>query len=319
MFPRHEAWNNMTKNGDNIVIVSHPTPDGDALGSAFALAEALEIAGKKPVVLLDQYSEKFNFLSGKKFIYKGDAATLDCDVFIAVDCGEAKRISSAENLFNRSLITINIDHHLNNKNFARFNYIDPGASSTCEIIFNIINMYTPITKDIAEALYTGIVTDTGCFRHSNTTPHTMEIVAMLMRANIDFGEIQRRAIHANTRVEAAIFAKALQNIQYLEKHPVAYTCLKPEEMDEAGAKYADLDGIAEYLLNIEGISASAFFTQRPGGQVKVSMRSLGPDVSAIAAKFGGGGHKFAAAAQFAAEFEDGVKQVLEALRAAVKV
>ena len=316
MFSRFEAWNNMTKNGDNIVITSHPTPDGDALGSAFALAQALAAAGKKPVVVLDEYSERFNFLSGAEYLYKGDIANLSCDVFVSVDCGDKKRVGAALELFNRCQITINIDHHVNNSNFARFNYIDAGSSSTCEVIFSIVNMHVPISKDIAEALYMGIATDTGGFRHSSTSAETMEIAAMLMRTGIDISKIQRKAIYAHSRIEAAIFSKALANICYVEGHPIAYTVLTQKELDEVGATYSDLDGIAEYVLNIDGISVSAFFTERPEGKTKVSFRSVNTDVNAIASGFGGGGHKFAAAANFEAPLEDGIKKVLDALKAA---
>jgi len=317
MFPRFEAWNNMTKNGDSIVIVSHPTPDGDALGSAFALAMALDIAGKKPIVLLDHFSDKYNYLKGQEYIYTGDINSLACDVFIAVDCGEKSRIGIAEELFNRTPITINIDHHLNNKTFARFNYIDSGASSTCEVIFNIISMYIPITKDIAEALYTGILTDTGGFRHANTSAGTMEIVAMLMRAGIDVGKIQRKSLYAHSKVEKAIFTTALNNTKFIEGYPIAYTTLSQEELDAVGAKYSDLDGIADYILNTEGICVSALFTQRKDGKTKASLRSVSPDVAAIANQFNGGGHKFAAAAEVEAPLKEAVDNVVNALKSVV--
>ena len=316
MFPRFEAWNSMTKNGDNIVIVTHPSPDGDALGSAFALAQALDIAGKKPVVLLDTFSEKFNFLKGQEYIYTGNISSLPCDVFIAVDCGEKSRMGGAEELFNRTAITINIDHHINNKNFARFNYIDPNCSSTCEVIFNIVSMYIPISRDIAEALYTGIVTDTGGFRHASCSAETMEITAMLMRVGIDIGDIHRRTIHAHSKTETAIFAAALQSRQYLDGYPIAYAAITQADLKAAGAVYTDLDGIAEYLLNTNGITAAALFTQRGDGKTKVSMRSVGINVSEIAGKLGGGGHKFAAACVLESGLEEVVPQVLAELKAA---
>jgi len=315
MFPRFEAWNNMTKNGDNIVIVSHPTPDGDALGSAFALAQALDAAGKKPVLLLDKFSDKFNFLKGQEYIHTGDGSDLLCDVLIAVDCGEKSRMGVAEELFARTPITINIDHHINNKNFARFNYIDPNCSSTCEVIFNIVNMYIPISKNMAEALYTGILTDTGGFRHANTSAETMEIVAMLMRVGIDVGDIQRRTMYAHSKAETAIFATALQNTKYVDGHCITYSTISQAELAAAGAEYKDLDGIAEYLLNTEDTCASVLFTQRKDGKTKASFRSVTADVAEVAGKFAGGGHKFAAAAVVEADLETAVNQVLDALKA----
>ena len=317
MFSRFEAWNNITKNGDNIVIASHPTPDGDAIGSSLALALALHRAGKKPIVVLDEYSSRFDFIEGREFIYKGKIEDLTCDVFIAVDCGDKIRVGEAEELFNRTPITVNIDHHINNSNFARLNYVDTNASSTCEVIFTIINMHIPITKEIAEALYMGIVTDTGGFRHSATSAETMEIAALLMRTGIDFSEIQRRAIYQHSPIEAQVFALALQKMQFVEGYPIAYTVLTQKEMKAIHATYSDLDGIAEYMLNTEDIEVSAFFTERLEGRVKVSFRSGNLDVRLIAEHFGGGGHKFAAAGNFVSELDEGVALVLDAMKAAL--
>jgi len=317
MFSRFEAWNNMTKNGDYIVITSHPTPDGDAIGSSLALAMALHLAGKKPLVILDEYSSRFDFVKGSEFIYKGKLDELTCDVFVSVDCGDLVRVGDAIELFNRTPITINIDHHINNSNFARLNYVDTNASSTAEVIFSIINMHIPITKDIAEALYMGIVTDTGGFRHSITSAETMEVAALLMRTGIDFSEIQRRAIYQHSRIESQVFALAVQKMQFIEGYPIAYTVLTQKEMKAIHATYSDLDGIAEYMLNTEDITVSAFFTERLEGRVKVSFRSGGLDVRLLAEHFGGGGHKFAAASNFVAELDEGVDLVLDAIKAAI--
>ena len=317
MFSRFEAWNNMTKNGDNIVIASHPAPDGDAIGSSLALASALHRVGKKPVVILDKYSSRFDFLEGREFIYNGKIESLACDVFIAVDCGDKIRVGEAEELFNRTPVTINIDHHINNSNFARLNYVDTNSSSTSEVIFTIINMHVPITKGIAEALYMGIVTDTGGFRHLATSAETMEIAALLMRTGIDFSDIQRRAIYLHSHIEAQIFSKAIQKMQFVEGYPIIYTVLTQNDLKAFHATYSDLDGIAEYMLNTEGAVVSAFFTERLEGKVKVSFRSSGLDVRLLAENFGGGGHKFAAAGNFTSGLDEGVNLVLDAVKAAL--
>ncbi|MDR2183315.1 MAG: bifunctional oligoribonuclease/PAP phosphatase NrnA [Clostridiales bacterium] len=317
MFSRFEAWNNMTKNGDNIVVASHPTPDGDAIGSSLALALALHRAGKNPVVILDKYAARFDFLEGREFIYQGKIEDLTCDVFIAVDCGDKIRVGEAEELFNRAPITINIDHHINNTNFARLNYVDTNASATSEVVFTIINMHVPINKSIAEALYMGIVTDTGGFRHLSTTAETMEIAALLMRTGIDFSDIQRRAIYSHSHIEAQIFAKAIQKMKFVEGYPIVYTVLTQSDLRAVHATYSDLDGIAEYMLNTEDAVVSAFFTERLEGKMKVSFRSANLDVRLLAEHFGGGGHKFAAAGNFTSGLDEGVALVLDALKAAL--
>ena len=318
MFTRHDVWSMITKNGDDIVIATHSAPDGDALGSAFALAAALELAGKRPVVALDKYSEKFNFLDGRRFVHDGETSDLPCDVLITVDCGSKERVSGVCGLFEKAKTTVNIDHHINNTNFARHNYVDGGASSTCEMIFDIINMYVPINKTIAEALYMGILTDTGGLRFASTSLHTMEVVMMLMRTGVDFTDIQRRVIYGRSKAEVSIFAKALQNIQFLDDYPIAYTSITQDELKQAGANYTDLDGISQYLLNIEGMTAGVLFVQRVSGQIRASMRSNASDVGEIALKLGGGGHKFAAAALLepGVGMDEAITQVLTALKAA---
>ena len=313
MFSKYDAWNAMTKNGENIVIATHYGPDGDAVGSSFALASALAILGFKPKIIMDNYSNKFNAVRGKEFIYTAqDAASLPCDVFISLDCGDFSRIAAPKELFEKASITVNIDHHISNNNFAKFNYVDVEAASTCEIVFGLINMFVPVDKYIAEAIYMGIVTDTGSFRFSATTSKTLRVVAMLMDMNINFTEIQQRVVYNKTKTEIAIFTKALQNLQYTESG-IAYTTLSLQEMDDAKADFSDLDGIAEHLLNINGIKISAFFTERENSRTKVSFRSHTVDVNAVATSFGGGGHKFAAAATFDAHFSEGIAQVLDAL------
>ena len=317
MIQKHLAWESLTQNGDNIVIATHYAPDGDALGSAFGLAFALEAIGKKPVVVLDNFSQKYAFMQGCRFVHDGDPDGLPCDMLVVMDCGSKIRMAHADALFNRAKLTVSIDHHLGNTNFAAHNYVDETASSTCEVVFDIINQYVPINAAIAESLFTGICTDTGGFCYNSTSPKTLEIVIKLMRVGIDFEGIQRRVLYRQTRAEAAILATALKYAQFVEGCPIVYSALVPADLEAVGADYTDLDFTTNYLINVEGAAVSALFTLRPSGKVKVSMRSLNTDVSEVAKQFGGGGHKFAAAALFDGDWEEGKAQVLEALKAAV--
>jgi phosphoesterase RecJ-like protein len=265
---------------------------------------------------MDNYNEKYDVIKGRTFIYHGDVALLPCDVFIAVDCADFGRIAAPKELFDRAAVTVNIDHHINNGNFATHNFIDETAASTCEIIFDIVNLAVPMSKYIAEALYAGIVTDTGSFRYSATSPKTMEIAALLMGIGIDFGRIQQAVICSRSKVEVAIFTRALQNLQFAQ-NGIAFTTLTLKELAEAGAKKSDLENIVEYILNIDNTLVSAIFVERENGRIKISLRSHSVDISKVAAHFGGGGHKFAAAADFEADFADGIAQVLEILDRAI--
>ncbi|MCL2854161.1 MAG: bifunctional oligoribonuclease/PAP phosphatase NrnA [Defluviitaleaceae bacterium] len=309
-FSTKEAWDNMTKNGENIVIVTHYGPDGDAVGSCFALAYALKKAGFSPKVVLDNYNDKLNVVDGSEFIFKGDTRIMPIDLLICLDCGDFARVAAPGDLFARAFVTINVDHHMGNDGFATHNYVDTTAPSTCEIVFSIINPFVPMTKDMASALYLGMVTDTGGFRYSATTPKTMEIAGKLMSVGIDFTTIQQRAVYTRSKVENAIFSKALQNLVHMP-NGLTYTTITQVEMAEAGADYSDLEGIAEHMLSIEGTKIAAFFNERPV-RTKVSFRSKEYEINTIAAKFGGGGHKFAAAASFESNFDEGVAAVLAA-------
>jgi len=319
MFSKDEAWEKISQSGENVIIATHHSPDGDAVGSAFALAQALRMLGIYPKIVIDTYNERLNVVKGKEFIYEGDASGLACDVLIMLDCGDVSRVFVPQELFERAKVSINIDHHLNNGNFGTYNYVDTSAAATAEIVFDILNMFVPINKYMADALYMGIVTDTGGFKYSATTSKTMEIASLLIHAGADFTRIKHVTMHSQNRTEVAIFIRALQNMKYSD-NGIAYSVLTLADMEEIGAKRYHLEGIVEYMLNIDGIDVSAFICERANGRVKVSFRSHAINVREVAAHFGGGGHKYAAAADFEAGFDEGVAQILEALdRAAVYV
>jgi len=310
-----EIWQQLTKNGENIVIAAHHGPDGDAVGACFALAIALDAHGLKPRIVLDKYNPKHDIVRGKEFIYHGDKVNMPVDVFVAVDCGDFGRIAFADDIFYKTETTINIDHHVSNNGFALHNYVDAAVGSTCELVYDILQPHVSICKDVAAALYMGIIGDTGIFRYSATTPKTMRIVANLMETGIDFGAIQQAEMYMKTRVQSSIFSRAIKNMVY--DGEITYTAIRQQDLSETGATYADLEGIAEYLLNIEGTRAAAFFTERTNGRIKASFRGRDVDVNAVAAVFGGGGHKFAAAASFEADFDEGISAVLSHLQRVV--
>ncbi|MCL2575244.1 MAG: bifunctional oligoribonuclease/PAP phosphatase NrnA [Defluviitaleaceae bacterium] len=310
-----KIWHELTKNGENIIIAAHHGPDGDAVGACFALALALDKQGLSPKVMLDKYNAKLDIVRGKEYIYDGDKTALVADVLVVVDCGDFSRISGVEDIFERAEVTVNIDHHISNNGFSQHNYVDAAVGSTCELVYDILQPNIEICKDIAGALYMGIVSDTGIFRYSATTSKTMRIVADLMQTDINFGAIQQSVMHSRTKAENAIFTRALQKITYIDN--ITYTIITQKDLQETGAAYADLDGIVEYLLNIEGTKAAVFFTERTNGRIKASFRGRDVDVNVVATAFGGGGHKFAAAASFESSLDKGVAAVLVHLQKVV--
>lgn len=316
MLDLSKAWEALTSHGENIVITTHHGPDGDAIGSSFALALALQKSGFDARVVIDKYSPKYDILDIDWLIFDEDVETFEADVLVSVDCGDFSRVYAPGGLFDRAKVTVNIDHHLGNGMFADFNFVDAHAAATAEIIFKIINNHVPITKPIADALYMGIVTDTGAFQYSATSPRTMQIAAKLIEAQANFTAIQQATMHNKTKTEVAIFKTALQNMRF--DGTIAYTTISLDEMRAVSARRYDLEGIVEYMRNIDGVNASCIICERDGGYVKASFRAHDADVRLVAVSLGGGGHKYAAAAEFKAGFDDGIQRVVTALKAGIQ-
>lgn len=298
---------------ETIVISAHAKADGDALGSTLAAAALVESLGKKPVVFLTFKGDKFDYIFDRSKIFSGDKDSLDPDVFIALDCGSPKRLEDVEGVFERSATKFNIDHHISNDLFGDYNYVEPGASSTCELMYEVISGIAPIDRYMAECLYTGILTDTGGFRHSCTGDKTMRIAGELMSRGIDFSEIQQRVFHRRSMSAAKVFAKAVLNAKL--KGNIAYTKLSLIEIRSVGAIFEELDGIVEYCLGIKGAKAAVFLYEKEKNVTKCSFRSMGADVNKVASLFGGGGHERAAGCTLEGmSLDKATDTVLEALK-----
>jgi phosphoesterase RecJ-like protein len=264
-----------------ILLVCHMRPDGDAIGSLIGLGLALEAAGKTTrLVSVDGAPSSFKFLSG----YEKIVQTIDenYDLMIAIDCSDLHRTGFDAKIQGR--VDINIDHHITNDNFARFNWA--------------------LNKEIAMALLTGIITDTIGFRTSNVTPRTLRIAADLMSMGVNISEIYMRAL-VNRSIEAVRYWGAGLNKIHQEDSMV-WTSLTIEDQKKTRYSGRDDADLINILASIEGISICMIFIEQPGGGVKVSWRAQpGFDVSQIAMQFGGGGHPAAAGAMY----EGGLKEV----------
>lgn len=296
-----------------IIIAGHVNPDGDAVGACLALALCLKEIGKQPVILLDKYSERYNFLKGKEFVYGGNFEDVEGDAFISLDTSSKDRLSRAEAVFDKTELTINIDHHISNTKFGKYNFVIE-SSSTSEIVFDIVSQYIPFTKEIAECIYAGIIYDTGVFRHSSTTPRTHEKAAELLKTGINFTEIHREVVEIHSLTEARIFSLALRNLCLADGYPISYSVLSAEDMERANAGFSDLDGIVEYILNLRGIEVSFLVIERGENISKVSFRSKDIDVNKIAGIFGGGGHMKASGATIKEAANIACIQVLDAIK-----
>lgn len=277
-----------------IYITGHTNPDGDAVGSTFAFALAMAKLGKEPVILLEKYDDRFNVLRGREYMFQGDYNSINPEIIFAIDCGSKDRLGISEGAFERAKFTYNIDHHISNTNYGDVNIVNGSASSASEIVYEIINEFTDIDKDIATAVYTGILMDTGGFMHNCTSKRTHYIAGELVEKGVDTPFIHSKMLKEHTMPQIKVFNKALDNL--VVDNNIAYTVLTDDEIKSCGADSSDLDGIVEYILNIKSVNASMLVTERDNGIVKLSFRSKAIDVNSIAAKFSGGGHKLAAGA-----------------------
>ncbi len=297
---------------DSIAISGHISPDGDAIGSCAALAMALKIMGKDVKVILDEYPEVFSIIpTGGIFVKEAEEDYLP-DLYIALDSGDKERLGKNADLFDKTLHTVNIDHHVSNTLYGKVNYIDEEASSTSEIIFQFLYGYAPIDNDIAAAVYAGIIFDTGGFRHPSTTPVTMAIVSELLEYDFNFTSIYNSIFHSRKFTEAKAMGKALINLEshFDDRCVTSYITLK--EMQEHGLAIDEVSEVSSYIKGISGSVVSVFFHEKENNVFKVSMRSEPPfNVCAIAQSFGGGGHKQAAGCSVQGCLEDVFKKVIE--------
>lgn len=296
------------ENVQTIYITGHTNPDGDCIGSTFAFANTMAKLGKTPVILLEDYAEKFNILKGSEYIYNGDYSKLSPEIMFAIDCGDIDRLGNAKEVYEKALLTYNIDHHISNTNYGMVNIVNGQASSACEVVYEIVSKFADIDKDIATALYTGLLTDTGCFRHNCTSERTHQIAGRLVALGVNTPEIHTKILMEHSFIDAKIFARAISKMELYKG--IAYTYITSKDMEECSATSKNLDAVVGYLLNTGGAKVAIFASERDGGITKLSFRSKELNVNEIAQLYGGGGHILAAGASVLGNIEDVLKMAV---------
>lgn len=292
----------------NIVIVTHWSPDGDAMGSSLGLHNYLiQLKHKVSVITPNDYPSFLFWLPGNKKVTDfsknpKSAKTLvaKADIIFCLDFNSLKRIDKLGDEVGKSTaVKFMIDHHLQPENFAKYMLHSIKACSTCELVFDFIQLMghkKMLNKDISNCLYTGIVTDTGSFRFPSTTAHTHKIVASLIEAGAENGEIHNRIYDGSTESRIKLLGYCLsEKLKVFKEYKAAYFSLTQEELDKYNYQKGDTEGVVNYALSIDGIRFAAFFVERDG-IIKTSFRSQGSfDVNVFARKhFSGGGHANAA-------------------------
>lgn len=309
---------NFLKSRDNFLIITHASPDGDTLGSAHALLLILNKIGKKAsVICSDEMPEKYSYFTDCcKYTAEKDNETI-----IAVDIADNKLMGNLKEIYGEK-VELCIDHHRSNTGFANMTYLDAKAAANCECIFDIAGfLNVEIDKNIALALYTGISTDTGCFRFSNTTAKTLRIAADLMEKGIDTAEINRIMFETKSKIRVELERMALDGMEFYFEDKCALITVTRQMYEATGCKDEDLEGITAISRTIEGVLAGVTLREKPDGSYKVSVRTHPPlDASKICGKLGGGGHMYAAGCQIGGKctLSEAKEKLLAAVGAALE-
>jgi phosphoesterase RecJ-like protein len=296
-----EAIAEALRKHDRFLVVTHENPDGDALGSLLATTLALRGLGKDVVMYLADGAplpQEYGFMPLDDLVRDppGDAAER---VLVAVDCAKAERIGD-DAAVTRAPFVLNIDHHHDNTRFGAVNLIVPDASSTGEIVRDVMHeLGAELTPDIAEPLYIALVTDTGRFQYANTTPKALRLAAELVEAGADVHAVFQQVYESVEFAKLKLLARVLERAEVLEGGRIVVSHLLRTDFADVGASEPYSEGLIDYLRAVEGAELAVFIREQLSsgasahkGSLRSSIDEL--DVSAIARRFGGGGHRQAA-------------------------
>jgi len=313
----------------NIVIISHKNPDGDAIGSSLALGLYLKAKHHNiSVIMPNDFPEFLKWMPDSDSILIYDYKTKICDEKIAaadliftLDFNALSRVDTMQHVLeNAKADFVMIDHHQEPDDYARFTYSDTSICATAQMVFHFIEKMGDIhllNKDIAENLYTGIMTDTGSFRFRSTTSTTHRVVAQLIDLGVDNAKVHQNVFDANSAQRMQLLGVALQNLNILPEYKTAYITLSQEELDAHSHKKGDTEGFVNYALSVKDVVFAVIFIEhKEEGIVKMSLRSTGDfSVNEFAKKhFNGGGHKNASGGRSELSLEETVSQFIRILQ-----
>lgn len=300
------------KDARRIGISGHIRPDGDCTGACLALWQYLRknLPGAETTVFLEKPPEIFAELKGFEEICSDFPEEPPFDVYFVLDAGE-DRIGGAEKYWRSAGKKINIDHHVSNSGCGQLNHIRPEIGSVCEVLYDLMGRER-LDGDIALAIYTGMIHDTGVFQYSNTTPDTLRKAAELIGYGFDFPRLILETFYQKSYVQAQIMGRTLtESVRYMDGRCIVGVVDK-KTMEFYGAGTEDLDGIVSQLRNIRGVDCAVFLHQTDENEYKVSLRTdQQVNAAEVAARFGGGGHARAAGCTVKGSVHECVNALLE--------
>lgn len=314
------------KKYNNFLITVHTSPEGDALGSELGFYSLIKKLGKNGTIINeDKLPYGYDFLPGNKSIRllnKG-SKNIDFDCFVVLDCADLKRTGDVYRLNKEKKPVLNIDHHISNRNFGDVNWVNPNASSCSEMIYKLFKkLRLPMDKDTALVLYTGIMTDTGSFRYSNTSSFTLKSASELLKFGINAAQVYRNTYENIPVSDLKLLLKLLQGIEFHCQGKVAGFQIR-KELVKGNKPAIDLaDLLLSFGRAIKGVEVVALFKENLGDnhEVRVNLRSQGNvDVNKIASFFGGGGHRSAAGCTLTGEIKKIMKKVIVKIQESLKL
>lgn len=303
--------------GRRFLISSHERPDGDSVGSQVAIALALERLGKQVrIVNKDAPPGHYLGFTGVSAIEVAPSVEGDYDALLVMECGELSR-TGVQGL--ERYRVINVDHHLGNTAYGALNWFDASYAACAEMVVEIVDaLGVPIDNAIADALYLGIVTDTGSFRHGGVTARTFDVSRRLVEAGMEPARMARQVFDSSSLGRLRLMGALLDGMSLASGGRLAVLSLDPALMERTGATVDDLEGLINVPLQVRAIEAVVMFKQGADGSWRASARSKGDiDVRAVAMRFGGGGHRNAAGFEVPDPGAAGRAAVLEAVVAAI--
>jgi len=283
---------------DKFLVITHVNPDGDAIGSLVGMNLALKEMGKTSVSILGtEFPGLFEFLPGKKDVLIGlGALKFDPSYIIALDVASENRIAPEVEHLRKSATLINVDHHPTNPDYGDLNYVQRYANSTTQLVYEILEKAGhTLSIDVGKCLYTGLVTDTGCFKFAGVTSKTFELAAKLLEPGVDNYEITRYLFEEYAASRLILERLMLERLEVLLDGKLVLSHLDLEDFEEIGAALSEGENLVNRLRETRGVEVGGLITKLSDNRCKVSLRSKGMvDVSAIASKLGGGGHPRAA-------------------------
>jgi phosphoesterase RecJ-like protein len=305
---------------ETFCVVGHIRPDGDCIGSQLGLALALQNEGKKVTVWnQDSVPEKYKFLNADKLFEKPrHGEKFDC--VIALDCASFERLGKVGECIGDRKILINIDHHESNPRYGDVNWVSPREPSCGELIYRILKVARwPITKPIADLLFTAISTDTGSFQYPTTRPGTFHTGAELVTRGADLAKIGNEVYQSYPLSRAKLLKHVYSKFRLGADDSIAWFWLKQKDFNRTGAESDDTEGLIDHIRAIEPVIVACVFEEIEPELTRISLRSKNPDVNVneIAAQFGGGGHPAAAGARIAGKPLSVQRKVIAAIKKAL--